>query len=218
MNYHKVTTINLPKPTDININMMPFIMGDVNSLPEEYKQYQHILDACQVDEAELGKVGYLTIQENFVKADNSQRRGGIHTEKHPERSWGGGNPWGGGTPKPWGGSPWGGLGGLYMLSNISNSCTVWDEHIETPKAHGDCEHLRESLGKGVNMQKGELYWLTDSTPHEALRLEKDAYRQYFRLVTSEVFGWYATHSTANRLGIKPNCRIIHEDKFKTMVA
>jgi len=90
MNYQKVSTINFPKPTDININMMPFIMGDINSLPEEYRQYQHIIDACQVNEEELGKVGYLTINESFVKADNSQRRGGIHTEKHPEKSWGGG--------------------------------------------------------------------------------------------------------------------------------
>jgi len=200
MNYKKVANIKFPKSQNVVINMMPFIMGDVNSIPSEYRQYQELIEACNLQEEEKGKVGFLTIHESDVVKDNSQRRGGIHTEKHPERSWGGG--------------AWGGLGGLYMASNTSNTCEVWDEYIKNPNAHGDCDHLRESLGKGRKMKEGELFWITDGTPHESLPLEADKHRQFFRLVTSEVSVWYEQHSTKNRLGILPDCEILKENKFK----
>ena len=68
------------------------------------------------------------------------------------------------------------------------------------------------------------------TPHESLPLKKGAFRQFFRLVTSQVvinslfislFAskvslWYADHSTANPLGVKPDpaiTRIVVGDKF-----
>jgi len=199
-NFLKVAQVKFPKKNNIIINMMPFIMGDLNSIPEEYRQYENIINSCGVPQSEIGKVGYLTIHESKVTQANSQRRGGIHTEKHPERSWGG--------------NGWGGLTGLFMASNMSDTCRVWDEHVQNPRAHGDCEHLRDSLGEGIKMKKGELFWMTDGTPHESLPLTKDAYRQFFRLVTSEVSVWYEKHSTKNRLGILPNCEILTEDKFK----
>ena len=76
--------LSFPKPNDIIINMMPFIMGDATSIPEEYVQYGSIIEACELPNEELGKVGYLTINESFVEKLNSQRRPGIHTEKHSE--------------------------------------------------------------------------------------------------------------------------------------
>ena len=54
--------------------------------------------------------------------------------------------------------------------------------------------------------------MTDRTPHESLPLKPGQYRQYFRLVTSNVSVWYAKHSTPNPLGCTPGegVRIVYE--------
>ena len=67
----------------------------------------------------------------------------------------------------------------------------------------------------MTLEANELIWMTDTTPHESLPLEPGTYRQYFRLVTSDVSVWYAKHSTPNPKGIKPGSgvRVIYEDKF-----
>ena len=45
------------------------------------------------------------------------------------------------------------------------------------------------------------------TPHESLPVKERKYRQFFRLVTSNVSLWYESHSTANPLGVIPDKRI-----------
>ena len=47
-------------------------------------------------------------------------------------------------------------------------------------------------------------------------LETSCYRQFFRLVTSEVSLWYRDHSTANPLGVQPDpaiTAVVVGDKF-----
>lgn len=201
-NLKKLGTVEFPESKGININMMPFIMGDVSTIPEEYRGYVPMINACNLPESEIGKVGYLTITESNVTKGESQRRGGVHVEKHPNRSWGGG------------GGAWGGYkGGLFMASNVSNSCKVWNQYVEVPGMMGDCEHLRSELGEGELLQKNELIWMTDGTPHESMSLQEGTHRQFFRLVTSEVDVWYEDHSTKNRLGIDPAGRIVKGSKF-----
>ena len=54
------------------------------------------------------------------------------------------------------------------------------------------------------------------TPHESLPLPEGAYRQFFRLVTSQVSFWYKDHSTANPMGVGPDPTItktVVGDKF-----
>jgi len=54
-------------------------------------------------------------------------------------------------------------------------------------AHGDIEHLRETLaGRETHLLPDAIYWMTDRTPHESLPLQAGTLRQYFRLVTSKV--------------------------------
>merc|ERR1712176_540425 len=82
--------------------------------------------------------------------------------------------------------------------------------------HGDLEHVRGILGKGMGMEANTMYWLTDRTPHETLPVKEDTYRQFFRVVTSKLSAWFPEHSTANRLGIKPDSaitKIIEGNKF-----
>lgn len=194
---------NFPEPQDININMMPFILGDIQSLPEEYQHYWPLIKQCNVPEEEEGKVCYLTIQEGFVAAGQSQRRGGVHIESPGTMILGGQYKaqrynWGCGAV----------LfddsvvhGGIYMASNVPNSCRIWNLRVKEPEravdSHGGLEHMRDILGEGTCMEANKIYWLTDATPHESLPLEKDTHRQFFRLVTSSLSVWYPEHSTAN---------------------
>lgn len=110
-------------------------------------------------------------------------------------------------------------GGIYMASNIDDSCQIYNAVVEDPRmiGHlGNCEHLREFLGPGTKLKAGQLCWFTDRTPHESLPLPLGTKRQFFRLVTSQVDLWYVDHSTANPTGVKPGpqVRIVHGSKFK----
>jgi len=216
----KVSSVSSwPEPKDICINMMPFIFGDESSIPEKYKHYWPLIIRLPINSAEKGKVGYLTIHESWVETGQSQRRPGVHTEAPGMMKRGG-------DVKTYIKLGWGGgeykfhqcHGGIYMASNISNSCAVWKVKIINPAEivgpHGDIEHLREFLGSRKLMEKDEIWWITDTTPHESLPLTKKQYRQYFRVVTSQVSVWYSDHSTENELGIKPNAEIISGNKFK----
>merc|ERR1712079_295949 len=79
-------------------------------------------------------------------------------------------------------------GGIYMASTLPKSCRVWNAQIRNTGdvvGHlGDIEHFKEFLPAGTTMDGNELFWITDSTPHESLPVNEDVYRQYFRFVTS----------------------------------
>lgn len=199
-----VTEVQFPAPSGIKINMMPFVIGDPLSIPQEYGEYLPLIDACKVGRDQVGKVGYLTITETVVAQGKSQRRPGIHTDKHSTSGWGGGG-WGGRARSE----------GIYMASTVDSSCRAWDMHIEAPGPMGDCEHLREELEQvaPIYMRGNSLYWMTDGCPHESLPLESKTFRQYFRFVTSKVDLWYAAHSTVNRLGVVPACRVLEGSKY-----
>lgn len=215
----RASGVSWPEPKDIKINMMPFRMGDKASIPDEYQQYWPLISACKLHTSELGRIGYLTIHESWVEQGASQRRPGLHVESPVLMLKEGGKF----VPNiaHWG-SAWGchEAGGIYMGSNVSQSCQIWNSKITQPDLLvgplGSVEHLREALGSGIPMKAGEIWWLTDLTPHESLPLEEPQYRQYFRLVTSSVGIWYEKHSTRNRLGIEPDPEITEieiADKF-----
>ena len=65
----------------------------------------------------------------------------------------------------------------------------------------------------VSMQAGELYWITDRTPHESRPLPNGGHRKYFRLVTGDIGAWYQAHSTPNPNGIQPDAPIVTHNKF-----
>ncbi|KAI9312049.1 hypothetical protein DFJ73DRAFT_787836 [Zopfochytrium polystomum] len=110
-------------------------------------------------------------------------------------------------------------GGHFLASNVSASCRVCDCVLRDPCSvvgpHGSVEHLRSLLfdaptdaGRRAARRKDdgdsgdehgassrktlaahELVWMTDRTPHEALPTRKRVFRQFFRLVTSNVTVW-----------------------------
>lgn len=83
-----------PEPTGINITMMPFTMAckfEETYLPDYLKPYwdgilgQHYIDESDskysqlVQQNERELVGYLTIREGLVKANETQGKTGLHT-------------------------------------------------------------------------------------------------------------------------------------------
>ena len=110
-------------------------------------------------------------------------------------------------------------GGIYIASSISDSCKAWNCSVEQEAIghYGDIEHLRSVLpGEGEVLEPGQLYWITDKTPHESLQLKQRTYRQFFRIVTCDVSLWYKDHSTANPLGVEPDpdvTKIVIGNKF-----
>ncbi|XP_063718863.1 uncharacterized protein LOC134845733 isoform X2 [Symsagittifera roscoffensis] len=237
-----VAKVMFPPPCGINVNMMPITIGNSSSIPKNMKQYIPLLAACPVNFGEFGECGYLTIHESTISEEgSSQRRGGIHLET-PGKIWLEGNRdpsletshggvwsiqqdppltigWGRGVYDDNLETHYEYIGGIYMASNIADSCRVWNCKVTDPAdivgPLGDLEHMKSVFGKGQTLDAGEMVWMTDCTPHESLPLPKGTERQYFRLVTSEVSVWYADHSTPNPLGIKPpgHVKIIHGSKF-----
>lgn len=106
--------------------MMPYIQGDLNSLPKEYQSYNKILQNVFI---ERGKVGFLTIDESPVlknkphRAAHAKFERALHTEGGRVQeiyAWGGGSLWGG--------SPLTILEKdtqILLANNIDNTCAVW---------------------------------------------------------------------------------------------
>ena len=65
----------------LNCNMMPFVLGDKESLPRDLWGYWPLVQTCAgtLPRHEQSKVCYLTVHESIVTRA-SQRRPGLHTE------------------------------------------------------------------------------------------------------------------------------------------
>lgn len=210
----------------IDINMMPFSPLDMkNTLPYNLQNYIPIIQKCLETQSIINKTMYLTIQESIVSNGQTQRRSGLHIES-PNLNydgiincWGGG--WGGGN-NGWGRGRNDGnkiKDGIYMASNLQNSCMVWpyliNKQSDIVDKYGGIEQIRNEIGKGYFMKENNIYWLTDATPHEAMpsQIQGEFVRQFFRLVVGEISVWFSKHNTQNPTGYKPDAPIIDINKF-----
>mmetsp|Transcript_37351 Transcript_37351/g.119818 ORF Transcript_37351/g.119818 Transcript_37351/m.119818 type:complete len:387 (+) Transcript_37351:77-1237(+) len=239
----RVGAVEFPKPTGLSCNMMPIKVGDVESIPVEFRSYVPLLAACSVARGDWFQVAYLTVDERQVQSGSSHRRAGLHVEAptiyptsasrfNPQESDRGGVTlaWGKGyclrrsstTDDGWTYEEGHLEGGLFVASTVDDSTAVYNcrpkEHAANAfrKARdGDVEHLRPFLPQGVTLKAGDLAWLTDQTPHESLPLDAPSTtRQFFRLVTSRIDVWYADHSTPNpNVPLPPSVTVVHGDKF-----
>jgi len=208
--------VKFPPPKGICINMLPFDLFKKASLPTKYRDYWKIIECCWDDMSRhpgmqfipsgQSKVVYLTIHESQVLQGSAQRRPGLHLECSAGLktelnlrlfSWVGGI------------ITYEHVGGIYMCTNVSNSCALWPYTINHPEevvnADGSCENLRPFLSpkERVLMEANQLYWIADCTPHETLASKSPVYRQFFRLIVGDISAWYEEHSTKNELGFQP---------------
>jgi hypothetical protein len=229
--------VAFPKPTGRNVSVLPFIMGDEESLPEDLRPYYDSLIAkCPVADEEYGKVMYLTISEGLVDESATQRRSGLHVEAaggiqgiEGKFLAGTESNWGGGVREfYYGADKIAGAfdayeGGLYMASNMDDTCELFDALVAKGQGlvdyHGSGDHLRLFIGTSTKLKANELAWLTDRTPHQALPQPKKGYRQFFRLVTSNISVWFQQHSTANpKVPIPADVVTITGDKISKAAA
>merc|ERR550539_25868 len=218
--------ILFPEPQDRNVNLMPFILGEKDSLPDHLQCYYDCIQHCPINKSEIGSVCYLTVHESFVSAQSSQRRDGLHIEAPGKISSSSSAVFTPGHEHHWGGGHFMSRdeyeGGIYFASNISNTSIVYNALIDKNvpgivDEHGSCEHLRPFIGPGTRLEAGQLVWMTDRTPHEAVPQDEDGYRQFFRVVTSKVSHWFAEHSTVNpKVALPDDVIVVQGNKFESL--
>jgi len=218
-----------PQPTAVNVNMMPFRLFDKASVPDYLLPYWDIIVKCSGPDSK-GKVGYVTVHESFVKADTTQRRGGLHTEtpgvlvganvepsaQYFYHHWGIGNFDGYSCEEERGPD-----GGIYMVSNVPHSTLFYDCEVKADRVGdvpgGQCEYLRRHMGDGLLSEKNAVYWINDRTPHEAMPVTEDTMRQYVRVVVGGISVWFRDHSTANdKCELPQDVRVMEGSKFEAV--
>lgn len=182
--------------------MMPFIQGDPDSVPPEYRAgYEKILASVFI---KRGDRGFLTIDESPVLKDNPHRGArakwgrAIHTEagRHPDMVY----AWGGGG---WGKSHRVTLDGdtrVLLANSIDDSCAIWDVNHPDTTIDGDIGHVADQYPyeRATFMKAGEVHSIGILTPHESIPVKRDANRQFLRIVGSGVHG-REEYFTQNRL-------------------
>lgn len=183
--------INFPEFTGFRCLMMPFIQGDSDSLPEQYKGYSSIIDSTFLNK---GDIGYLTIDELPVikgvahRAAKSKTNRAIHTEVgiRPNKIY----AWGGGG---WGRSHTVELDSdvkILLANNTDDSCAIWNRTHYDTSIDGDIGHYSElyPYSESEMMKAGEVHKIGILTPHESIPVKENTNRQFLRIVSSGVHG------------------------------
>jgi hypothetical protein len=189
--------IDFPEFSGKRCLMMPFIQGEPDSVPLEFREgYEKILTDTFI---EKGDVGFLTIDESLATTGNAHRGHrakfgrALHTEagKRPNKMY-----------------AWGRRNSvilerdvqILLANNVDSSCALWDVEHEDTSIDGDIGDLSAlyPLGDAVMMKGGELHKIGILTPHESLPVQQDVDRQFLRIMSKGVHG-RESHFTVNPL-------------------
>lgn len=218
--FKKLTTIELPKFSGTRILMMPFVMEDIETLPDNLAHYKSTVEELVKLSPEREGVGYLTIDEKHVVKGKTQRLKGLHVDglgcdsrqtlsvwarfgikQMCERQWNN-------MKLQWYHSAVG-IGGMLTVSNPAG-CRAWNKDFEGKiNENGDCEHLREQFPdeEGTILESNTVYWCAGSCVHESLPMQEDTQRTFVRLSMPSPGPWYEGY-TVNPKGIKPTGQIM----------
>lgn len=196
MLYKKIT---FPKFSGTRCIMMPYIQGDINTIPDEYKTYKPILKDLYL---EKGEIGFLTIDESFVQANASQRgynfqnqARNVHIEVErytlkntSQNSWGGSS----------GGNGWGKTKNVLLDDNtevliansVSDTCRYWTTIDKSETIGGDLSGYLDKYPEntGILLKAGEVAKISIFTPHECVIQKQAGPRQFLRIVGKGVVG------------------------------
>jgi hypothetical protein len=183
--------VEFPEFTGTRCLMMPYAQGEPSSVPERYAAYSRIVASTFL---RRGDIGFLTIDESFVKAGMPHRGArakfgrALHTEagRDPQKIY----CWGGGG---WGNSHRVTLDRdvkILLANNLDDSCAVWDVEHEDTSLDGDIGDMSASYpySSATSMKRGEVHEIGIITPHESLPVHADYRRQFLRIVSSGVHG------------------------------
>ena len=197
-----IQKIKFPSFTGARCLMMPYIQGDPESVPEEYRAgYEDILSKVFFTSDDIG---FLTIDESLVSAGNPHRgkrakhERALHTEAgiSPNKLY----TWGGGG---WGRSHNVTLDGdveVLLANSIDDSCATWNSIHKNTSLDGDIGGQADlyPYENAIFMKAGEVHKVGIFTPHESLPVAETTNRQFLRIISSGVYG-REDHFTKNRL-------------------
>lgn len=196
-------TIQFPEYSGVRCLMMPYIQGDPESVPAEFRKgYETILETQVI---EPGKVGFLTIDESIAhqgkahRASHSAYDRALHTEagRRPNKiyAWGSGGGWGRTHNVELDRDVQ-----VLLANNLDNSCAIWPCEHENTTLNGDIGHLSEQYPyqDAIFMKAGEVHQIGILTPHESLPVKTTTHRQFLRIMSSGVHG-REPYFTENRL-------------------
>ena len=185
-------TIDFPKFSGVRCLMMPYVQGEPESVPEQYRSYADIIRTAVIDR---GDIGYLTIDESVAVAGKPHRGKrarydrAIHTEVGlmPGRTY---YAWGGG----WSSDHVVTLDGdveILLANNLDESCAIWEDatHKDT-SLDGDIGYAAPQYpySAAVMMKAGEVHKIGILTPHESLPVKQTFHRQFLRIISGGVHG------------------------------
>lgn len=208
--YKEVGKITFPEFKNLRIMMMPFMMNDLDTLPDHLEHWKSTIKQLREmipDHVVCldTKCCYLTIDEMELKAGSIQRNPGLHVDGMYQGVSNG--AWGGN-----GGGSWGSIGnGMLLANNIDNTLDIYDGvFCGYPINDGDCEHLRTQLfDEGMTHKRvkaGEVIWADGLCVHESLPVKEDCKRQFIRISLPNNGPWFADY-TLNRK-VQPNGEIL----------
>jgi len=192
--------IAFPEYQGVRCMMMPFRFFDRGSIPIPFAGYRRIVDEMLDMSGMLWMthehfIGYLTVDEAFVRAGETHRRPGLHVDGVVEDGSIGG--WGGG------GGGWAAKGMLTAANRVG--CRGWRQLFEgEPKPNGDCSHLASELrgDREFLMKANSVYSCNSHFLHEAVPMQEDTLRQFIRISMPSNAPWYEGY-TRNPMGIEP---------------
>lgn len=185
--------IKFPSYSGLRCLMMPYIQGEPDSVPSQYRPYSDIIRSVFVKHGDLG---FLTIDESVAVAGKPHRgkraryARALHTEAGRDPNdfyqWGdGGGNWGGDRKVTLDRDV-----RVLIASNLDNSCAVWDAEHEKTSLDGDIGHEADKYPYSAArfLKAGELAEIGILTPHESLPVATDFNRQFLRIISSGVHG------------------------------
>ena len=182
---------DFPHHTGTRIMMMPVLLEDAESCP--LVAWQSTV-ACLSNMAPTrAGVAYLTIDECFVPAGETQRRPGLHVD--------GLGGWGG--PSPWASA------GMLVWASVRGARAWLGELDGDLDDDGGCEPLRSRLHElqEIPLMGGQVYHCGPLTIHEAVPMRVDTQRSFVRLSMPSDAPWFEGY-TPNPLGVKPTGPIL----------
>lgn len=185
--------VNFPDYTGVRVIMMPFDFKQPDLIPEYLKHYSEFIAEClsYLDIEAITKetsVGYITIDETFVKAGSTQRREGLHIDAG---CWGGG-----------GGSVWG-KSGFVIASTVKNSTLAYNNVFVKPEMFLKGGAIAPEVEMFFKMfyedhktilDANTFHFMSPYCVHEALPVTKNTERQFFRLSLPNTDPWPSNYT------------------------
>lgn len=192
-------SVQIPEFTGIRILHMPFLLGDLDSLPDFLSGWSDFFSNMFGLMHIKSGIAYVTIDQKNVQPGKTHRRKGLHVDGVMEGKIG----------CTFGGGPFGTLkDGMYTVSS-HQACRAWNQFFDGMAGwDGECDHLLPQAKKEneILLKPNEVYWLSGLCVHESMPVENEVNRTFVRITMPNDKPWFDGF-TLNPKGIK------HEGKM-----